>query len=62
MNVTFTRPGSLDVHLEHEQADGRVMVYIGDISDERAGLFWITPEVAAQWIEALAPLAAKAKP
>ena len=62
MNVTFHHPGNLSVFPDHTLSGGRVMVYIDEGKETLVGLFWVTPETAAQWIEALTPLAAQAKP
>lgn len=60
MNVTISRPGEMTVVPEHAIGD-RVMVNVDVQGNDRAVLIWISPEVAAQWIEALTPLAAQVK-
>jgi hypothetical protein len=60
MNVTVSYPEAMKANHEHVTATGRVMVHIGEGGDPGAVLVWVSPEVAAQWIEALTPIAAKA--
>lgn len=56
MNVTVNRPGAMKVQPNHTQG-GKTLVYLGDEEDDRAAALWVSPETAAQWIEALTPLA-----
>lgn len=60
MNVTVNRPGPMVVEPKHVNR-GRTLVYAGSGDDDRAIVLWLTPQVAAQWIEALTPLAEAAK-
>jgi hypothetical protein len=57
MNVTLNSPGFMRVRPEHVSGDGQTMVYIEENGDSHGALLWVTPEAAAQWIEALTPLA-----
>ena len=59
MNVTFSRPGDLNLSPQHVTEGGRMMVHIAEDGEKFAGLLWLAPEQAAQWIEALTPLAAQ---
>lgn len=59
MNVTFNHPGELRLSPEHSIADGRVMVNLDSGGEWNVGVFWLAPQQAAQWIEALTPLAAQ---
>ncbi|GAB3535395.1 hypothetical protein GCM10027403_12910 [Arthrobacter tecti] len=60
MNTTVNRPGALTVN-KHHVLDGRTQACV-DEGDQHAALWlWLTPEVAAQWITALQPLADQAK-
>jgi hypothetical protein len=62
MNVTINHPGDMTVSPKHVTDDGRELVY-ANVEDSYRGLvLWMSPETAAQWIEALTPLAAKATP
>jgi hypothetical protein len=61
VNVTVNYPGKMTVDLEHTIGD-RALVYLDGDDTRRALVLWLTPEVAAQWIEALTPLADKATP
>jgi hypothetical protein len=58
VSVTVSRPGRLTVSPEHV-IGVRTMVHLSDtdIHDPNALTFWVSPDVAAQWIEALTPLA-----
>jgi len=60
MNVTISRPGEMTVVPEHKIGD-RTMVNVDVQDNERAVLIWMSPQVAAQWVEALTPLAAEVK-
>lgn len=61
MSVTFPYPGDMRFVPEHTQSGGRGMVYIDDQrGDSMDLLLWVTPEVAAQWIKTLQPLADRA--
>lgn len=59
VSVTVSRPGRMTVSPGHVIKD-RTMVHLSE-ADTRTGsdpvTFWVSPEVAAQWIEALTPLA-----
>lgn len=57
ISATANEPGDMVVSPEHVMDDGRVMVHISDEDSYRGLLLWVKPEVAAQWIEALTPLA-----
>jgi hypothetical protein len=57
IGVTLNHPRDLTVSPEHVSADGRVMVHVDDEDNFCGLLLWMKPEVAAQWIEALTPLA-----
>jgi hypothetical protein len=57
MNVTISRPGPIEVSPEHTLNDGRVMVSADGDDMYHALTLWISPAVAAQWIEALTPIA-----
>jgi len=59
MNVTVDYPGPMKVEDKHVQ-NGKTLVYAASGDDDRAIILWMTPETAAQWIEALTPLAAQA--
>jgi len=61
MRVTISHPSRMVVVPKHVIGD-RVMVNVdeGDL-DDAAVTLWVKPEVAAQWIEALTPLAAQVK-
>lgn len=61
MNVTVSHPGALTVNPEHVTSKGRVMVRVEEGGDPNAVLVWLSPADAAQWVEALTPLAAKAQ-
>lgn len=59
VNVTVSRPGKMTVSPEHVIKD-RTMVNLSetDITTNSSPItFWVSPDVAAQWIEALTPLA-----
>ena len=56
MNVTINYPGKMTVESSHVIGD-RTLVYADADDTHHAITAWITPEVAAQWIEALTPLA-----
>lgn len=58
MNVTVNYPGEMTVDESHVIGD-RVMVYVDEDYQRKAVLLWVTPEQAAQWIEALTPIASK---
>lgn len=57
MRATMGHPGTMKVCPEHVAADGRTMVYIEEADEFHALLLWVTPANAAQWIEALTPIA-----
>lgn len=59
VSVTVSRPGKLSVETSHVIAT-RTMVKLSEEDDQTSSgpiTFWMSPEVAAQWIEALTPLA-----
>ena len=56
MNITVNSPGSMRVLPEHT-ADDQTMVYVDADGIRRALTLWISPATAAQWIEALTPIA-----
>lgn len=60
MNITINTPGPMRVVPEREVGE-QAQVYIATDGDSRAILLWIDPATAAQWIEALTPIA-EAKP
>jgi hypothetical protein len=60
VKVTLNSPGDMTVSPEHVQ-DGKTLVYANDDAQWQALVLWMTPDVAAQWIRALTPLA-KSKP
>lgn len=57
VSVTVNHPRNLTVSPEHVAKGGRTMVHVDDEDNYRCVLLWVTREVAAQWIEALTPLA-----
>ena len=57
IGVTINQPGEMVVTPEHVTDDGRVMVHVSDEDNFRGLLLWVKPETAAQWVEALTPLA-----
>lgn len=57
IGVTIGHPKEMVVSPEHTTDDGRVMVHVSDEDNYRGLLLWLSPAVAAQWIEALSPLA-----
>lgn len=64
MNATMRLPGHMTLMPEHEN-DGRALVYVDDTEGDGNGrelTLWVTPEVAAQWITVLQPLADRVKP
>ena len=54
--ATVDNPGKMTV-MPDQVNRGRTLVYVDDDSLRRALILWLPPEVAAQWIEALTPLA-----
>jgi hypothetical protein len=55
VNVTLEVPGKMSVEASRV-IGGRTLVYADADDTPRAITLWLTPEVAAQWIEALTPL------
>jgi len=61
MSATVNNPQKLEVNRQHQQRDGRVLVYGYEDNEATPALvLWISPEVAAKWVKALTPLAAEA--
>jgi hypothetical protein len=55
VKVTLNSPG--DMTVSQYVQDGKTLVYADDDAQWQALVLWMTPDVAAQWIEALTPLA-----
>ncbi|MGC0237320.1 hypothetical protein [Arthrobacter sp. SD76] len=58
VSVTVSRPGRMTVSPSHVIRD-RTMVNLSEEDNKVADpiTFWVSPDVAAQWIKALTPLA-----
>ena len=57
VSVTVSRPGRMSVEPDHV-IHNRTMVRLSEDDNGPSPItFWVSPDVAAQWIEALTPLA-----